>query len=152
MTLYTTFELIHCLRARSLLKIKSGNQRVSLLSQCQNRLVGSESKLKLCRVRFWGGVCFSKMELEGRFKNGTQKCEEDEIKGIQKWSRNFRDILVLVYTMFPTGSLLRWQGGLLLLRQNRHRVGWQTIRHSRTVGQWVAYRISGVSSGEDTCD
>ena len=47
------------------------------------------------------------MELEGRSKNGTQKCEEDEMKGIQKWSRNFRDILVLVYTMFPTRSLLR---------------------------------------------
>ena len=61
----------------------------------------------LCRVKFWGGLCFSKMELKGWSKNGTQKCEEDEIKGIQKWSRDFRDILVLVYTMFPTGSLLR---------------------------------------------
>ena len=84
MNVYTTFELIHCLRARSLSKTKSGNQRVSLLSQCQNRLVESGSKLELCRVKFWGGLCFSKMELEGRFKNGTQKCEEDEIKGIQK--------------------------------------------------------------------
>ena len=41
------------------------------------------------------------MELEGRSKNGTQKCEEDEIKGIQKWSRKFRDILVLVPNIFP---------------------------------------------------
>ncbi len=48
-----------------------------------------------------------KLELEGRSKNETQKCEEDEIKGIQKWSRKFREILVLVYKMFPTRSLLR---------------------------------------------
>ena len=105
--IYITFELIHCLRACSLSKTNPGNQRVSLLSQCQNRIVGSGPELELCRVRFWGGVCFPKMELEGRFKNGTQKCEEDEIKGIQKWSRNFRDILVLVYIIFLTYSLLR---------------------------------------------
>ena len=42
----------------------------------------------------------SKMELEGRSKNGTQKCE-DEIKGIQKWSRKFRDILVPVPNILP---------------------------------------------------
>ena len=47
------------------------------------------------------------MELEGRSKNGTQKCEEDEIKGIQRWNRKFGDIWVLIYTMFPTRSLLR---------------------------------------------
>ncbi len=43
----------------------------------------------------------SKIELEGRSKNGTRKCEEDEIKGIQKWSRKCRDILVLVPNIFP---------------------------------------------------
>ncbi len=42
-----------------------------------------------------------KLELEGRSKNETQKCEEDEIKGIQKWSRKFRDILMLVPNTFP---------------------------------------------------
>ena len=40
------------------------------------------------------------MELKGWFKNGTQKCEEDEIKRIQKWSRKFRDILVPVPNIF----------------------------------------------------
>ena len=40
------------------------------------------------------------MELEGRSKMGVQKCEEDKIKGVQKWSRKFRDILVLVFNMF----------------------------------------------------
>ena len=40
------------------------------------------------------------MELEGRFKNGVQKCEEDEIKGIQKWSWRSRDMLMLVLKVF----------------------------------------------------
>ncbi len=39
-----------------------------------------------------GGWLFSKNE---------QKCEEDEIKGIQKWSRKFRNILVLVHNILP---------------------------------------------------
>ena len=34
-----------------------------------------------------GGGVLPKMELKGGFKNGIQKCEEDEIKVIQKWSR-----------------------------------------------------------------
>lgn len=28
-----------------------------------------------------GGCCLSKLELEGRSKNGTLKCDEHEIKG-----------------------------------------------------------------------
>lgn len=54
--IYTTFELVHCLRVCSLPKANPGNQRVSLPSQCQNRSVGSGPKLELYRVRFfWGG-------------------------------------------------------------------------------------------------
>lgn len=49
----------------------------------------------------WSFAGLPKMELEGWSKNGTQKCEEDEIKGSKKWSRKFRDILVLVFNMFP---------------------------------------------------
>ncbi len=49
----------------------------------------------------WSFAGLPKMELEGWSKNGTQKCEEDEIKGIQKWSRKFRDILVPVPNIFP---------------------------------------------------
>ena len=41
------------------------------------------------------------MEVERRSKNGTQKYEEDESKGIQKWSRNFRDTSVFVSKIFP---------------------------------------------------
>ena len=41
------------------------------------------------------------MELEGRSKNGVQKCEEDKIKGVQKWSRKVRNMLMLVFQMFP---------------------------------------------------
>lgn len=39
------------------------------------------------------------MELEGRSKNGVQKCEEDKIKGSKSGARS-SDILVLVFTMF----------------------------------------------------
>ncbi len=46
---------------------------MSLLSQCQNRIVGSGPKL----------------ELEGRSKNGTQKCEEDE-KGDPEVEQEFQ--------------------------------------------------------------
>ena len=49
----------------------------------------------------------SQNEAGGTVQNGTQKCEEDEIKGIQKWSRKFRDILIFVYIMSLTQSLLR---------------------------------------------
>ncbi len=63
---------------------KRGSLRTSPL-QCQN----------------WSFAGLPKMELEGRSKNETQKCEEDEIKGIQKWSRKFRDILMLVPNTFP---------------------------------------------------
>lgn len=48
--------------------------------------------MELCGVCGEVGV-LPKMELEGRPRNGTQKCEEDETKGIQKWSRKFRDTL-----------------------------------------------------------
>ncbi len=48
---------------------------------------------------FKGGL--PKMELEGRFKNGTQKGEEDEMKRIQKWSRKCRVILIVVTKIFP---------------------------------------------------
>ena len=41
------------------------------------------------------------MELEGWSKKGTQKYEEDEMKGIQKWSRKCRNILVLVHNIIP---------------------------------------------------
>ena len=41
------------------------------------------------------------MERKGRSKNGTQKCEEDEMKGIQKWSRKFRDISVHISKILP---------------------------------------------------
>ena len=41
-----------------------------------------------------------KKELEGWSKNRTQKCDEDEIKGVQKWSRRSRDILILVFKVF----------------------------------------------------
>ena len=41
------------------------------------------------------------MELEGRSKNGVQKCEEDEIKG----SKSGAGSSVLVFNMFR--SLLR---------------------------------------------
>ena len=47
------------------------------------------------------GGSIPKLKLEGRSKNGTQKCEEDKIKGIQKWSREFEDILVLVSKILP---------------------------------------------------
>ena len=47
-----------------------------------------------------GGCYIPKMELEGRSKIGTQKCEEDEIKGVQKWSRGSRDMLMLVLKVF----------------------------------------------------
>ena len=39
-----------------------------------------------------------KMELEGRSKNGVQKCEEDKIKGSKSGARS-SDILVLVFTV-----------------------------------------------------
>ena len=76
---------------------------MSLLSQCQNRIVGSGPKLELSRVRLEGGGGFSCKNGAGGTvqKWNIRKCEEDEIKGIQKWSRKFRDILVLVYTIFP---------------------------------------------------
>ena len=41
------------------------------------------------------------MELKGRSKNETQKCEVDEIKEIQKWSRKFKNILIPVSNIFP---------------------------------------------------
>ena len=55
---------------------------------------GTGPKLELC---FGGRV--PKMELEGRSKNGVQKCEEDKIKGFKSGARS-SDILVLVFTMF----------------------------------------------------
>ena len=39
------------------------------------------------------------MKLEGRSKNGVQKCEEDKIKGSKSGARS-SDILVLVFSMF----------------------------------------------------
>ena len=45
------------------------------------------------------------MELERRSKNGTQKCKEDEIKGVQKWSRRSRDLLILVFKVFASSVL-----------------------------------------------
>ena len=41
------------------------------------------------------------MELEKRSKKRRQECEEEEIKGVQKWSRRFRDMSILVFTVFP---------------------------------------------------
>lgn len=66
--IYTTCELIHSLRVCSLPKTNPENQRVFLLSQCQNRILGSGLKLEFCRVRFWGGVPLLEMELEERFE------------------------------------------------------------------------------------
>ena len=48
-----------------------------------------------------GGYCLPKMELEVRSKSGTRKCEEDEIKRVQKWSRKSRNIVVRGFQMFP---------------------------------------------------
>lgn len=39
------------------------------------------------------------MDLEGRSKNGLQKCQEDEIKGSKNGARS-SDILALVFAMF----------------------------------------------------
>ena len=75
---YITFELIHCLRVCSFSKTNSGNQRgvfTLLMSESERKERGL--KLELC----FGGV--PKMDLEGRFKNGVQKCEEDETKGFK---------------------------------------------------------------------
>ena len=41
------------------------------------------------------------MELEGRSKNGVQKCEEDEIKGSKSGAGGSEIDLVLVFNMFP---------------------------------------------------
>ena len=41
------------------------------------------------------------MELEGRSKNGVQKCEEDEIKGSKSGVGSSEIDLVLVFNMFP---------------------------------------------------
>ena len=59
-----------------------------------------------------------------RSKNGTQKCEEDEIKGIQNWSRKFRDILVLISKMFPhplSGRRINKKGRKCLTQQKQKR-------------------------------
>ncbi len=41
------------------------------------------------------------MDLEGRSKNGVQKCEEDEIKGSKSEVESLEIDLVLVFNMFP---------------------------------------------------
>ena len=79
--IYTTFELIHCLRACSIPKTNPGNQRVSLLSQCQNRIVGSGPKLELYRVRFWGGGLFSKNGAGGTVQKWNAKVRGRRDKG-----------------------------------------------------------------------
>ena len=79
--IYTTFELIHCLRACSLPKTNPGNQRVSLLSQCQNRIVESGPKLELCRVRFWPGGLFSKNRAGGTVQKWNAKVRGRRDKG-----------------------------------------------------------------------
>ena len=90
MTVYTTFELIHCLRARSLSKTRPGNQRVSLLSQCQNWIVGSGSKLELCRVRFWGGGLLSKNGAGGTIQKWNAKVRERRDKGDPEVEQEFQ--------------------------------------------------------------
>ena len=37
----------------------------------------------------------------GTVQKGAQKCEEDEIKGIQKWSRKCKNTLVVVTKIIP---------------------------------------------------
>ena len=64
------------LRVCRLPEMNPGNPGVSLLFQCQNRSARKGAKTG---TLFWGRV--PKIELEGRSKNGVQKCEEDEIKG-----------------------------------------------------------------------
>ena len=49
----------------------------------------------------WSFAGLPKIELEGLSKKRTQKCEEDKMKGIQKWSRKFRNILMLVHNILP---------------------------------------------------
>ena len=41
------------------------------------------------------------MDLEGRSKNGVQKCEEDDIKGSKSEAESPEIDLVLVFNMFP---------------------------------------------------
>ena len=89
MTVYTTFELIHYLRARSLSKTNPGNQRVSLLSQCQNRIVGSGSELELCRVRFWGGL-LSKNGAGGTVQKWNAKVRGRRDKGDPELEQEFQ--------------------------------------------------------------
>ena len=88
---YTIFEVIHCLRVCRLSEMNPGNLGVSLLSQWKGAKIGT---------LFWGGGV-PKMDLEGRSKNGVQKCEEDEIKGSKSEAESSEIDLVLVFNMFP---------------------------------------------------
>jgi len=54
-----------------------------------------------------GGGGLLKLELGGRSKMEAPKSEEDEIKEIQRWSRKFRSILVLVSESPLARSLMR---------------------------------------------
>ena len=46
-----------------------------------------------------GGIPLPKMELERRSKNRTQKYKKNKIKKIQKWKKNFKDILIRLYNI-----------------------------------------------------
>ena len=73
------------------------------------------------------------MELEGRFKDGTQKCEEDEIKGIQKWSRKFQSYIGARLYNVPH----RFSAKVVFCYLGRTGIGWAG-RLFDTVGLWVS--------------
>ena len=76
--------------------IYPGNPGVSLLSQCQNRSARNGAKIE---TLYWGEG--SKNETRGTIHKWSTEVRGRRGKVIQKWSRKFRDILVLVFNMFP---------------------------------------------------
>ena len=92
----TTFELIHCLRVCRLPEMNPANPGVSLLSQCQNRSARNRAKIG---ALFWGEG--SKNGTGGTVQKWITEVRGRRDKGIQKWSRKFIDILMLVFNMFP---------------------------------------------------
>ena len=68
---------------------------MSLLSQCQNRCVRKRAKIG---TLFWGWG--SKNGPGGTVQKWSTEVRGRRDKGIQKWSRRFRDILMLVFNMF----------------------------------------------------
>ena len=75
--------------------MNTGNPGVSLLSQCQNRSVRKGAKTG---TLFWGEA--SKSGTRGTVQKWSTEVRGRRDKVIQKWSKKFRDILVLVFNMF----------------------------------------------------